>query len=75
MVAIVIFWPGLVTAFVDNEPKIDPSQVEIIIPTPEPGEALPGFGPPGADPRQGGRPSGAEGSANDALEDQFRRSR
>ena len=75
MVAIVIFWPGLVTAFLDKAPKFDPSQVEIIIPTLEPGEAPPGFGPPGTDPREGGRPSGAEGSTNDTLEDQFRRPR
>jgi TRAP-type mannitol/chloroaromatic compound transport system permease large subunit len=75
MVATVIFWPGLVTAFLDKAPKVDPSNVEIIIPTLEPGEAPPGFGPPGTDPREGGRPSGAEGSANDTLEDQFRRPR
>src|SRR5581483_11105859 len=35
MVAIVIFWPGLVTAFLDTGPKIDPSKVQIILPPEE----------------------------------------
>jgi TRAP-type mannitol/chloroaromatic compound transport system permease large subunit len=37
MVAIVIFWPGLVTAMLDTGPKIDPSKVQIIMPTDEGG--------------------------------------
>ena len=32
MVAIVIFWPGLVTAFLDSGPKVDPSKIEIVLP-------------------------------------------
>src|SRR6185503_17879054 len=35
MVAIVIFWPGLVTAFLDKAPTTDPSKIEILIPTGE----------------------------------------
>ena len=35
MVAIVIFWPGLVTAFLDTGPKIDPTKVQIIVPADE----------------------------------------
>jgi len=35
MVAIVIAWPGLVTALLDNGPKIDPSKVQIILPQEE----------------------------------------
>ena len=42
MVAIVIFWPGLVTAFLDTGPKIDPSKVQIILP---PEEAAPSTPP------------------------------
>jgi tripartite ATP-independent transporter DctM subunit len=33
MVAIVIFWPGLVTSFLDAGPAIDPSQIQIDIPS------------------------------------------
>ena len=69
MVVIVIFWPGLVTAFLDNAPKVDPSKVEIILPTPEPSEAPAGFGPPSTDPHESAPPSGA----GESLEDQFRR--
>src|SRR5438874_65411 len=41
MVAIVIAWPGLVTALLDTGPKTDPSKVEIILPQEEtaPGQA------------------------------------
>src|SRR5262249_52766832 len=35
MVAIVIAWPGLVTALLDTGPKTDPSKVEIILPQEE----------------------------------------
>jgi TRAP-type C4-dicarboxylate transport system permease large subunit len=66
MVVIVILWPGLVTAFLDSTPKIDPSKVEIIIPAPE---APAGPGPEGTSPREAGQPPGAE----ESLEDQFRR--
>jgi tripartite ATP-independent transporter DctM subunit len=48
MVGIVIFWPGLVTAFLDKGSGIDPSKVEIIIPAQEQNEpASPDFGPSG----------------------------
>src|SRR6476661_5111688 len=32
MVGIVIAWPGLVTAFLDTAPKVDPSKIEIVVP-------------------------------------------
>jgi hypothetical protein len=32
MVAIVIFWPGLVTAFLDKASNIDPTKIQIEIP-------------------------------------------
>ena len=35
MVAIVIFWPGLVTAFLDKPSTVDPSKIEILIPSSE----------------------------------------
>ena len=41
MVAIVIAWPGLVTALLDTGPKMDPSKVQIILP-PEQGSQEPG---------------------------------
>jgi tripartite ATP-independent transporter DctM subunit len=41
MVAIVIAWPGLVTALLDTGPKTDPSKVQIILP-PEQGSQEPG---------------------------------
>jgi tripartite ATP-independent transporter DctM subunit len=41
MVAIVIAWPGLVTALLDTGPKTDPSKVQIILP-PEESPQAPG---------------------------------
>jgi tripartite ATP-independent transporter DctM subunit len=41
LVAIVIFWPGSVTYWLDKTPKVDPSTIEIRIPS---------FGPPGLPP-------------------------
>jgi len=41
MVAIVIAWPGLVTALLDTGPKIDSSKVQIVLP-PEQGAPAPG---------------------------------
>jgi TRAP-type mannitol/chloroaromatic compound transport system permease large subunit len=35
MVGIVIAWPGLVTAFLDTAPKVDPSKIEIVVPPDE----------------------------------------
>jgi len=35
MVGIVIAWPGLVTAFLETGPKVDPSKVEIVLPPEE----------------------------------------
>ena len=46
MVAIVIFWPGLVTSMLDSGPKVDPSKVQIILP---PEDTLPGSKPGGSD--------------------------
>ncbi|HSU62819.1 MAG TPA: TRAP transporter large permease subunit, partial [Burkholderiales bacterium] len=46
MVAIVIFWPGLVTALLDTGPKIDPSKIEIVVP---PDESSPQQPPGGED--------------------------
>jgi TRAP-type mannitol/chloroaromatic compound transport system permease large subunit len=44
MVAIVIFWPGLVTAFLDSGPKVDPSKIEIVVPPDESGSQPPAPG-------------------------------
>src|SRR6185295_14901877 len=44
MVGIVIAWPQLVTAFLDKPSDIDPSKVQIILPTEE-APAVPGAGP------------------------------
>jgi tripartite ATP-independent transporter DctM subunit len=68
MVLIVILWPGLVTAFLDTGPKIDPSKVQIILPQESPEqqreESLPpSFGPP---------PGGTQGQTpGDDLQKQF----
>jgi len=49
LVAIVIYWPGSVTYWLDKGPKIDPSKVEIRIEMPGMGGGgLPGLEPPGA---------------------------
>ncbi len=63
MVLIVIFWPGLVTAFLDSGPKIDPSKVEIVVPSDE--------APPG-NAQEPGKPGQKEPPADDDLEKQFR---
>jgi len=56
MAAIVIFWPGLVTAFLDKASTVDPSKIEIQIPTSDDTQkdldqraAPPDFGTPGGD--------------------------
>ena len=49
MVAIVIFWPGLVTAFLDKPSDVDPTKIEIVIPPQEEAAPLPGS-EPGSDP-------------------------
>ena len=41
MVAIVIMWPGLVTGMLDTGPKIDPSKVQIIVPSDDSGAPAP----------------------------------
>jgi len=41
MVAIVIAWPGLVTAFLDTAPNVDPSKIEIVVPPDESGSQPP----------------------------------
>lgn len=33
LVAILIYWPGLVTYFLDKPPAVDPSKIEIHLPT------------------------------------------
>ena len=47
MVAIVIFWPGLVTTLLDKESKVDPSTIEIQIESPDYGQNAPGAGDAG----------------------------
>jgi len=47
MVAIVIFWPGLVTALLDKEPTVDPNAIEIQIESPDYGQNAPGAGDAG----------------------------
>jgi len=71
MVAIVIAWPGLVTGMLDNGPKIDPSKVQIILPSDTPeeqkhDEAPPNFGAPA----QGGGPK-SESTPSDDLQNAF----
>jgi TRAP-type mannitol/chloroaromatic compound transport system permease large subunit len=58
MVGIVIFWPGLVTAFLDKPVDVDLNKIEITVP---PDEAAPA---PGKEQAPG---------ADDDLEKQFRR--
>src|SRR5215831_12451582 len=60
MVAIVIAWPGLVTALLDTGPSVDPSKIEIVIPPQENEPAPPVFGAP------------SEPAPPDDLEKQFR---
>ena len=71
MVGIVIFWPGLVTAFLDKGSGVDPSKVEIVIPPQEQNEAAPpDFGAPA------GKPGPADDkSSGDDLEKQFLQSK
>jgi tripartite ATP-independent transporter DctM subunit len=76
MVAIVIFWPGLVTAFLDKGPTADPTKIEILIPPAEGDQsgAPPDFGTPG--PFQGSdQKPAAPGSGADELERQLRQPR
>src|SRR4051812_19694113 len=61
MVAIVIVWPGLVTALLDKASDVDPSKVQVIVPAEEPSTA------PGSAP---GKPAEPE---EDDLEKQFRK--
>jgi len=37
----VIAWPGLVTAFLDTAPNVDPSKIEIVVPPDESGSQPP----------------------------------
>jgi tripartite ATP-independent transporter DctM subunit len=70
MVGIVIFWPGLVTAFLDKGSGIDPSKIEIVIPPQEQNEvAPPDFGAPA------GKPGPADKTSGDDLEKQFLQSK
>ena len=41
MVGIVIFWPGLVTAFLDKASTVDPSKVQIVVPDEDKGSSGP----------------------------------
>jgi TRAP-type mannitol/chloroaromatic compound transport system permease large subunit len=41
MVGIVIFWPGLVTAFLDKASTVDPSKVQIVVPDEDKGASGP----------------------------------
>ena len=68
MVAIVIAWPGLVTAFLDNGPQVDPSKVQIEVPA----EEAP---PPGAEEQKPAEGSSDSSSGDDDLEKQFKNSR
>jgi tripartite ATP-independent transporter DctM subunit len=47
LVAVVIAWPGSVTYWLDNTPKVDPSKVEIRIDLPGGAGGLPGLDIPG----------------------------
>jgi hypothetical protein len=77
MVGIVIFWPGLVTAFLDKPSDVDPSKIEIVIPPQEQNEpAPPDFGAPAGAKSEAERTS-AESAADkrkaDDLEDLFKK--
>src|SRR4051812_44092382 len=63
MVAILIAWPGLVTALLDKSSGVDPSKVQVIVPAEEPSTPAPGEAP--------GKPAAPE--ADDDLEKQFRK--
>ncbi len=67
MAAIVIFWPGLVTAFLDKASTVDPTKIEIQIPTSDDTQkeldqraAPPDFGSPGKPRDEAGAKAGAE---------------
>ena len=76
MAAIVIFWPGLVTAFLDKASTVDPSKIEIQIPTSDDTQkeldqkaAPPDFGSPGKPRDEAGAKAGAEDSGAREGED------
>ncbi len=79
LVAILIFWPGLVTGFLDRSVGQDPTKIEIQIPAPE-GEALSGEekkadGEKGADdPGDANKPGGQseEDKTSTEIERQLR---
>jgi tripartite ATP-independent transporter DctM subunit len=56
LVAVLIFWPGLVTDFIAKGPEVDPTKVEIRL-------------DPGAEPPAGGAAPGIEGLAPPPAED------
>ena len=83
MVAIVIFWPGLVTAFLDKASTVDPSTIQIEIRTPEYEQkeldqraAPPDFGTPGQDGagKKAGE-AGARAKEGEDLGNLFKQSR
>ena len=63
MVAIVIFWPGLVTSMLDKEPAADPNAIEIQIESPDYGQNAPGTAAPGLEERAPGADPGRAESA------------
>ena len=61
MVAIVIFWPGLVTSMLDKEPTADPNAIEIQIESPDYGQNAPGAGDAGQEQSAPGADAGKAG--------------
>jgi hypothetical protein len=85
MVAIVIAWPGLVTAFLDKGSNVDPTKIQIQIPKseyerrePEDNPTPPDFGTPGK-ARDGAEQKSSEESRGaregDDLGDLFKRTK
>ena len=75
MVAIVIFWPGLVTALLDKASTVDPSTIEIQIESPDYGSEAPEGAPPeGSSPPEPGREAArTRPSAGDSAADEIER--
>ena len=74
MVGIVIAWPGLVTAFLDKGPKVDPSTIQIVVPPSDedkqPEVGLPDFG--AKDTGKGEAVPPARDNQGDDLEKMFK---
>jgi tripartite ATP-independent transporter DctM subunit len=85
LVAILIFWPGMVTYWLDKETVVDPSKIELQLQTPEygqPDRVEPAEGAPGgqstdesADSGKGKAGKSKEENSGEDLEKAFKQSR